>query len=247
MNRKRILTLASALSLTCSPAIGGEMRFTGTAKTFSGGILYTEDHDISGSCRDGSFRPDAHQVSYRWPDQEQPFARKDLVYGESLIRPTVNFRQPQFNESITINYTGEFKLEVNWQAPKGETKTFDISFPENLVVDAGFDNFVRRHWEQVLSGESVYFHVLAPTRGEHFAFVLEPAENPDITADHVFQIRPTGFVLRFLVKPIQLGYDANGALTDYYGLTNIRKNKDSNYTAHIRYRMTDWPDCELIR
>lgn len=242
--RQDVSAVAVALLMGAS-ASHGDMRFIGTAKTFDGNTLYTETHEISGSCREGSFLPEKHQVMYRRPEQDEPFAQKDLAYPESPIRPTVIFRQPQFNESITIDYNGEFSLEVNWQSPENETRTFDVSFPENLVVDAGFDNFVRRHWDQLLRGESVFFHVLAPTRGEHFAFVLEPAKNPAIKADHQFQIRPTGFMLRFLVDAIQLGYDNNGALTDYYGLTNIRKDKDSNYKAHIRYNVTDWPDCEL--
>ncbi|QSP93815.1 hypothetical protein LPB19_11470 [Marinobacter salinisoli] len=245
--RRQHAALLFVTAIACGIPLSGaaEMRFIGTAKSFSGDTLYTETHEVSGSCREGSFQPDVHQVLYRWPDQDQPFAQKDLRYQESLIRPTVDFRQPQFRESIAVDYTGAFELEVNWQSPQGETLTFDVSFPENLVVDAGFDNFVRRHWGQITGGESVFFHVLAPTRGEHFAFVLEPAKSPDIEADHVFQIRPTGFVLRFLVDPIQLGYDTNGALTDYVGLTNIRKNKEENYTAHIRYSTTTWPDCEL--
>jgi hypothetical protein len=75
--------------------------------------------------------------------------------------------------------------------------------------------------------------------------VLERVENEQIDADHVVQIRPTGMVLRFLVDPIVLGYNNAGALSDYLGLTNIRKNQDENYTAHIRYSVQTSPDCEL--
>jgi hypothetical protein len=53
--------------------------------------------------------------------------------------------------------------------------------------------------------------------------------------------------MRFLVDPIVLGYDADGLLTDYLGLTNIRKDKDTNYTAHIRYAIEAIPECELTR
>jgi hypothetical protein len=112
-------------------------------------------------------------------------------------------------------------------------------------VDAGFDNFVRQNWQSVVAGEPVEFRFLGPTRGEHYGFVLERVENDRVNADHVVQIRPTGMVLRFLVDPIVLGYSNSGALSDYLGLTNIRKNQDENYTAHIRYKVNTTPDCEL--
>ena len=113
------------------------------------------------------------------------------------------------------------------------------------MVDGGFDTFVRQHWAEVTNDESVEFRFLAPTRGKHYAFILEPVESTNVVADHILQIRPIGMVLRFLVEPIILGYNAGGALTDYYGLTNIRKNLDTNHTAHIRYTVEKYPDCAL--
>ena len=113
------------------------------------------------------------------------------------------------------------------------------------MVDAGFDNLVRRHWNKVISGESVKFRFLAPTRGTDYAFILEPAQNTDVKADHVVQIRPDSLVLNFLVDPIVLGYDDRGALTAYSGLTNVRENTDQNYTAAILYAINTYPECQL--
>jgi hypothetical protein len=124
-------------------------------------------------------------------------------------------------------------------------ETFTVSFDERLVVDAGFDHLVRANWEKVTRGESVEFRFLGPTRGEHYGFVLEPTSNDQLNSDVVLRIRPTGLVLRFLVDPIVLGYNNDGALTEYLGLTNIRENANANFTAHIRYEVEQYPDCEL--
>ncbi|MBW4933262.1 hypothetical protein KZO34_01250 [Marinobacter sp. F4206] len=235
----------SVFLLATSGAFASEMSFTGTARTDAGEVLYVETHGVSGTCEDGVFAPQEHRVGYQRQEQDSAFATKKLDYTGSVIRPSVDFRQPEFDESLSIEYSGQDTLVINWQMPEGESRTFDVPYSNNVVVDAGFDNFVRRNWQAVLNGDSVEFRFLGPTRGEHYAFVLEAADSSKVTADHVVQIRPTGMILRFLVDPIILGYDSRGVLTDYYGLTNIRKNKDMNFTAHIQYSVVNWPDCEL--
>lgn len=241
------LVICSACLLTAQASFATQMRFTGTATTDTGETLYLEQHGVTGTCDNGLFEPREHVIDYQSPGGDREFASKSLDYSNSAIRPAVDFRQPQFDETLAIKYPDASTLVVNWQTPGGERKTFDVTYPDNLVVDAGFDNFVRRNWQAVQNGKSVEFRFLGPTRGEHYEFVLEAAESARISADHVVQIRPTGVVLRFLVDPIILGYNERGALTDYYGLTNIRKNNDTNYTAHIQYSVENWPECELTR
>lgn len=237
----------TTLLLAAGPALAAaaEMRFTGSARTDAGDLIYLEQHQVNGSCQEGVFRPQSHRIGYVKPESEAEFATKDLTYQDSVIRPAVDFRQPDFGETLRITYPSASNLTIDWRTPEGRERSFDVTFGQDLVVDAGFDTFVRRHWDSVLAGEAVPFRFLGPTRGEHYGFVLEPADSSRITAEQVLQIRPTGMVLRFLVDPIVLGYDGNGALTDYYGLTNIRKDEDTNHTAHIRYSVETWPDCEL--
>ncbi len=234
-----------ALLTIVTPAIANDFRFTGEATAPDGNVLYQERHSVDGTCQEGVFRPQRHSVDYHKPEGKEAFARKDLEYDLSVIRPAVNFIQPDFSEAMDIAYPEPDVLVINWDTPTGDSKRFEVEYPDSTVVDAGFDNLVRQNWQRMVAGESVDFRFLGPTRGEHYGFVLEPVRSDKVDADHVVQIRPTGMVLRFLVDPIVLGYNRNGALTDYYGLTNIRKNQDANYTAHIRYSVDTYPDCEL--
>lgn len=243
--RTRPLIVSFALMAAALPAVAQDFRFTGTATTGSGNVIYEERHAVDGTCEGGIFRPRQHEVAYHKPGSEESFARKSLEYEASVLRPTVDFLQPTFDEKMKITYPEPDTLVINWQTPGGDSERFQVEYPPNTVVDAGFDNFVRQNWQSVLAGNPVEFRFLGPTRGEHYPFVLERVENEQIDAEHVVQIRPTGMVLRFLVDPIVLGYNNSGALSDYLGLTNIRKNQDENYTAHIRYSVQTSPDCEL--
>ncbi|KPQ01495.1 hypothetical protein [Marinobacter sp. HL-58] len=245
MKRSTLLVLTCLLPLQAVSS--DEVRFTGEATSEDDGkTLYEERHVVEGECSEGVFRPSQQTVTYvRNGDTE--FAKKKLSYSESLLRPTVDFRQPDFDEVMAITNEGDDELRIEWQTPEGDTETFSVDASETLVADAGFDHLVRKHWSEVKSGERVEFDFLAPTRGKAYGFVLEPADDDRIDAAHKVRIKPSGTILGFLVDPILLGYNDEGLLTDYVGLTNIRKDKDSNYTAHIRYTVESTPECELTR
>lgn len=242
----RITSLLVVCALPLSTG-ASEMRFTGQAKPLNGGnVLYEERHVVKGNCTDGLFQPTSHNVSYVRRNS-QAFADKTLSYDQSPLRPTMTFRQPGFNEIMDIRNRDDAVLDIRWKTPEGGTEISTVEVTQSLVADAGFDNLVRKYWPEVTSGERIFFEFLAPTRGKAYGFVLKPANDKRIRAAHTVLIEPSGIILSFLVNPILLGYNEDGALTDYLGLTNIRKNEDSNYTAHIRYAVDTTPDCELTR
>ena len=246
MNRSSMCLLTAAIALA-TPVSADVFKFTGSAESLDGKALYEEQHTIEGSCDTGVFQPIEHRVIYiRQADGgNETFAEKKLDYSQSNIRPTVNYQQPDFQESLEISYVDSGSVNVVWQQPNGDKKRSSVDISDNLVVDAGFDNLVRRNWNKVVSGESVSFRFLAPTRGTDYAFILEPAQSQTVEADHVVQIRPDSILLKFLVDPIILGYNNKGALTAYSGLANVRENADQNYTATIRYAVSTYPECEL--
>jgi hypothetical protein len=247
----RRLTAFAALILPFSypvAAFASDLSFTGTAKPVDGGAtIYQEFHSISGSCATGVFAPEEHVVEYRRSGPEH-FAIKNLSYQQSVLRPSFEFSQPDFSEMIRISNQDDQTLEILWQAPSGSTEQTRLEVEPSLVADAGFDNFVRQNWQQLTEkGESVRFNMVAPTRGDYYGFVLEPTSDSRIDAEHLLRIRPSSTLMRFLVDPILLGYSDAGLLTDYLGLTNIRKNEDNNHTAHIRYTIQTMPECEMTR
>ncbi|MFO7529192.1 MAG: hypothetical protein R6W86_10370 [Marinobacter sp.] len=245
MTTMRRPVLALLLLAATGTGYGKAFQFSGEARAPNGDVLYTEHHQVEGECTQGQFRPLDHRVEYREPDQSEGFADKVLSYRRSPLQPEVDFNQPRFDESLRISYPGDDTIEVDWQTPSGETRAFNVPLEGRAVVDAGFDNLVRRNWSALREGRSVEFRFLGPTRGELYGFILEPSDHPDMEAHLEVAIRPTSMLLRFLVDPIQLAYNHQGALTHYLGLTNIRKNRDTNYQAHIRYDIAGYPECEL--
>lgn len=235
------LPLLTAIAL---PAHAAVFEFTGTASD-SGNTLYREHHRVAGACAQGIFSPSDHEVNYYRQEGLDTFATKKLTYLDAPFRPEVVFKQPLFDEQLHITYPQDQSLSITWQPPSGNTKMFAVEFDPGLVVDSGFDHFVRANWKRIIAGESITFRFLAPTRGDHYGFVLEPAHSDQIDADVTIKIRPTSLLPRLLVDPILLGYRADGALTDYLGLTNVRRDEGANHVAHIRYKVIRLPGCEL--
>ncbi len=208
-------------------------------------LLYEERHQVEGQCVNNTWQPMSHEVKYFKDGEDSAFATKTLSYSESPLRPSFDFRQPEFDERMVVANREDRQLEITWDTNKGEKKTFITPVDQNVVADAGFDNFVRQSWPKIQDDQTIDFRFLAPTRGEHYAFVLEQTSDSRVNADVIMEIRPSGFVTHFLVDPIILGYSADGTLTDYAGLTNVRENADQNYTAHIRYQTETDVNCSL--
>lgn len=244
--RVSVAGIVGALLSLQSLAQEQDMVFRGVATALEGDqTLYEEQHRISGTCEDGQWRPQQHQVDYLRDDADEPFASKELAYPAGLLVPEVDLRQPEFDERLRISVSDK-SLEIRWSAGSKVDDRWILDNTGNLVVDSGFDHFIRKHWATLTSGEAVEFRFLAPTRGEAYGFVAEPADKRIEGADHSFRIRPTGMIMRLAVDPIRLGYRDDGFLTHYLGLGNIRRNQDENYRVAIRYSPESAPPCALI-
>lgn len=245
--RSLSITAVVTAALVASPVLAEEWQFRGEARSLEGEYLYDEQHRLQGECRDDLWHPTDHEVDYRQSGREQLLGTKRLTYEHSALRPSYTFRQPRFDEVMDVENVDDERLLIDWQTNEGGTENYTVAIDGLVVVDAGFDNLVRENWPTLIEGDSVDFQFLAPTRGETYDFVLEPATDERIDAPYVFRIRPTGFIIGFLVDPILLGYDERGALMDYLGLTNVRKDAENNYSAHVRYSHEKTPDCTMVR
>ncbi|MDV2079872.1 hypothetical protein [Marinobacter xestospongiae] len=234
----------AGLALAAGPATAQELfRFTGTAYAGSEQPVYEEQHQVRGQCLQGRFRPEQHEVRYVDVGSGETIGSKQLTYPGRLTQPEVRFELPSWQQSLVITSSGNGELRVE-SRERGNLETARVEISDAVVVDAGFDHLVREHWSTLLNGESVPFRFLAPSRGEHYSFELEPEPGNDYHL--AVTIRPSGLMMRLLVDPIVLGYDRTGALVHYAGLTNIPRTRDQNHEADIRYQVTTQPACPLL-
>ena len=230
--------------VTITASAEKEIRFSGTAESLdSGKTVYTEHHRQTGECLDGFWAPRKHEVTYRNPDGDI-IARKTLAYGDTPSRPSFTLEDQRFGERMQVRNPENGRVRIRYRASNGDESSYRPRAPDNGVIDAGFEVMVRQNWETLVEdGESVRIQFLVPTRGKFYAFDAEPAEMPTLEGEHVFRISVAGWVSSWFVDPLHLAFNDQRQLTDFHGLTNILRNPDDNYRAHIRYDHESAPGC----
>jgi hypothetical protein len=185
--------------------------------------------DIIGIARDSTGQTELYQehyyceaaasacsVFYLDPAQ-QLIASKVIDYQLSLQAPSLLF----------IDYRGDRELAV--QGPG----TID-----DLVIDAGFDNYIRKRWQQLQAGESVFFPFLPADRSQPLAMELTTSDDADCDQTELcLEVSLDSWWLRALVQPIKLSYSRdNQRLLRFRGISNISDPDGNSQTVDISYQ-----------
>lgn len=207
----RGILLAMLLSLT-PPALAMErLLVVGEARSLDDEELqYREYHHCS---------VDGRLCSVLYKDGEgQLFARKQVDYSESLRSP-----------SLLIEDLRE-----------GSTLRIDGEFDSDLVVDAGFDNYVRQRWSELAQGDTVRFPFLVVGRDSPVRMKASRREG-NVCDGGALCVTVTldAWLLSVLVAPIELVYDDEKRLTQYRGISNIRDAEGRSQNVRIDYRYPD--------
>jgi len=217
---RRRLALALALA-TSAPVLadGLSLRFEeGIARApDSATELYREQHWIR---RDGE-RPIERVVLYRCPDGTA-FGRKQIDYRASATAPTFVFddRRSGYREGMRRGPETTLFFRANGKAVE---KSAGVGSAQ-LVVDAGFDEFVRRHWAPLLAGRAVPLEFALPSRLRSLGFSLGRAGEALVAGEKawVFRLKLEGW-LAWIAPSIDVSYGQQSRrLLRFEGLSNLR-------------------------
>lgn len=223
------------MSLLLSASVGARADFSyqGEARDpESGALLYEEHHLLR---RDGD-RPLERRVLYRCPDG-RAFARKRVQYAGSGRAPLFELvdERAGYREGTRATNGG---IEAFVQTPRErEERRATLDAGAALVVDAGFDEFVRSQWEALQQGETVRLDFLVPSRLDTYGFTLKRVGRvgEGEAAASVFRLSLGGLVGLF-APDIEVRYrDADRRLMRFEGVTNIRTEGEDNLVARIDF------------
>ena len=194
----------------------------------SGVLLFREEH----------FRYSAGDVTqqlalYRCPDG-RPFARK-------LSRDNGDAQAPDFDlVDARLNYLEgvrriadrrEVYVKRSAELPE-QVETLVV--PRDGVIDVGFDEFARRHWDDLAAGKTLSLPFLVPSRRVFYTFNAKTDTAPSATTMTVRL--SVGAWYAFLVPHLDVIYDrASRRLVRYEGLSNIRNAQGKSYNVRIEF------------
>ncbi|MFT5659130.1 MAG: hypothetical protein ACI9KN_002413 [Gammaproteobacteria bacterium] len=207
-------------------------------------VLYRETH-----C--GVEDKPANEVVYQHRDGLL-IARKSLDYSSGNISPSFVQHNIQADERISVSLVqNELAMSVTGAGSKTRENKYRVAAAADnpIVIDAGFDAFIRSNWDKLESGKTLGFQFPLVSRSRLVSLWVKPATcSYDTASDQCFKLEPTNWFFRLLAAPIELGYDSNEMrLTRYRGLSNINDENGNGMVVDIRYRYNNTPGlaCDI--
>ncbi len=227
-------TALVALWLALPAGRAADQVFTGYARDIrTGRLLYIESHFVRGAGTVGEQRV----VLYRCANGTEAFARKELEYGAVREEPTFTLLDGRSGYTEGLRRTAQ-GLEV-FQRASASAPLRRARVPDKVAIvsDAGFDEFVRRHWAELEAGRTVRFPFLVPSRLDFLTFKVRKHHEETIegAAASVIRLNLSG-ILGWFLPYIEVSYrKSDRVLMRYKGLTNIRDASGDNIVAQIDF------------
>jgi hypothetical protein len=205
-------------------------KYNGDAYDVAGGsLLYRESHyrfTVDGMAQ--------HLVLYRCADG-RPFARKLLRDDGDAQAPDFDMADARINYREGVRRRGN-KREVYVQRTLDTPEQAELlSMPADGVIDAGFDEYVRRHWDALAAGSTLTLPFLVPSKRMFYSFKLAKVENANNASNLTIRLS-LGAWYAFLLPHIDVVYDrASRRLLRYEGVSNIRDDARKNYNVRIEF------------
>jgi hypothetical protein len=199
-------------------------------------LLYRETHCVSSDAL-------TRTVIYR-DEEGQLIAYKVLSYDTGPMTPSFVQHNLRSNDSVAVVLQrNEIVMTATSDGARGEARTVSVVPGANvpIVIDAGFDEFVRDNWDSLLTGQSRRFQFPFAAREMLVELRIESANcSYDTASDQCFSLEVDNWFLKLLSAPIELGYDAGlQRLTRFRGISNISDNAGVGLAVDIRYRYHD--------
>lgn len=181
------------------------------------------------------------RVDYVGPTQEVIVA-KTLDYSRSLFTPAIEQNDFRNATKIFTRFTNS-GIEVGYQNSEDSPRLNTLERSDRLIIDAGFDSYVREHWDALNNGDTVRGDFLVPARLDTVNIGISSTQRTDcapLTADALcLVVRPAGLLrlVSWLVEPLYLAYETDTQrLLQYKGISNLLDNDGARQDVIISYQ-----------
>jgi hypothetical protein len=200
----------------------------------TGEQLYQENHVLR--FQDG--RLAERVVLYTCPDGTA-FARKVATYEDPLA-PSFNFEDVTNGVREGVK-AGERRRVFFRGADQKPEKSMPLQASPGLVVDSGFDEFIRSNWHALMTAGPLPLQFLVPSRLETLNFQVQHVRSgsEETVPTEVFRLKVQGIV-GWIAPSIDVSYSENDhVLVRYQGMSDLRDKAGENLRADIRFRPRD--------
>lgn len=148
--------------------------------------------------------------------------------GKLIAEKQVNFSPIPHSPSLRLK---DYRLSREISLDGGDP---------DVVVDAGFDNYVRLRWDEIDSGEVIRFPFLIVGRDAPLKMKAKKSNNSCEQDQLCLQIRVDSWLVGMFAGPINLTYDrVSQRLLRFSGVSNLRDSAGKLQKVDIRYAYSD--------
>jgi hypothetical protein len=202
----------------------------------SGELYYTEEHQEiwEGQTHTSTL------ISYKNPEGKT-IVKKELDFKTGHLTPS--FLQTDFRDGYMEGAeVSEHSVKVLYRkSSRHDLETAVLEVPPPVVVDGGFNYFVKQNWPTLLEGRTLAFNFVVPAEQDYYSFQLSKVEEGTLEGKEavIYKMELKNFILRQLVPPIMLTYNVETKrLLKYEGISNINNAKGKSYFVKIIYPET---------
>lgn len=240
-----LLAVAVATSACAAPeaverqaTVVGQARSVGASESDPAALRYCEYFlvDDAGKVRVLYYDPRGQKIAEK--HLSSPVANSPEAPVEEA-RPSVlqeDFRLGEIREITRVGNSWRMRYRKNLQ-----DKVREVTVPDAKVdvIDAGFDPFVRRHWELLVSGGNVEFNFASPLHGQVIrlrARVVACGARVAAAGHLCLTVEPANALLRWLAGDLFLAYSSDNRRLRYFsGVVNLQDTSGTVQKLSIRY------------
>jgi hypothetical protein len=191
-------------------------------------LLYREYHFYSEDLLD-------HKVIYKNPEGQE-LAVKTLNYRSGLSTPSFIQKSFIYPQSLSVSMQDK-QLFFEYISVDDQLEKKQLKAKQPLVIDAGFDNYIRMNWDDLIVGNAVDFYFPAVARLSLFKLRLKGQECSYASDDdQCFVINSANWFISLVLAPIELGYDKKTQkLSRFRGLANLTDEAGKGLEVDIKY------------
>ncbi|SIT22326.1 hypothetical protein SAMN05421788_105278 [Filimonas lacunae] len=173
------------------------------------------------------------QTSY-YSQSNQLIATRTLDFSNSLYTPsfkTEDLRTGYMEGVAVTGYQARMFVRKDKTASIKE-KVITLNAP--MVIDGGFNQFIKDHWSQLMQNQAVVFNFVVPARLNYYN--LRACKIAATSTEVKIRIEPNSALLRWIAPPIIVNYNIlTRRITNYEGKSNITDDEGSNSVVTLVY------------
>lgn len=204
----------------------------------SGKYLYTENH--AEHWQNGKH---AYSIVTYTDPAGKVMAVKKIVFTGSKVAPNYDLTDKRTGLQEGARIAGNAATLYYQPSGSEARKSKTLNVPSPIVVDGGFDYFVRQNLQSLMAGKTLTGNFTVSHRLDFFPCrIYKVRDLTFLDRDAVmFVMEPTNIVIRQLADPIYIIYDKKtGRLLRFSGVSNLENPADGkNYRVHIVFRYPD--------